>query len=213
MQAPGCAYASEVRRSVTREFFRIVRGEQPSRDDFRSLGDLGKACVSGRRFRECAEGVSVFDDFTFACELARTYRFQRGRYIAKLIVPEDGSVDFAKTFGMHHFTIYYGSPESILHSWTGRRFESRSFPEAKTMNTYYELFDLESGIVIEDFDLKSDAIEALVLVVERHGFPAIGTYALTRVESGKPVLIAMQEELVARVERDMERLFPQRRTS
>jgi hypothetical protein len=81
------------------------------------------------------------------------------------------------------------------------------------MNTYYELFDLESGIVIEDFDLKSDAIEALVLVVERHGFPAIGTYALTRVESGKPVLIAMQEELVARVERDMERLFPQRRTS
>jgi hypothetical protein len=31
-----------------------------------------------------------------------------------LIVPDDGSVEFAKPFGVHHYTIYYGSPESIL---------------------------------------------------------------------------------------------------
>ena len=99
---------------MTREFFRIVRGEQPNSDDFRSLGDLGKVCVSGRRYRECTEGISVFDDFEHTCELARTYQFQRGRYIARLVVPEDGSVEFAKTFGVHHYTIYYGSPESIL---------------------------------------------------------------------------------------------------
>ena len=99
---------------MTREFFRIVRSEQPSRDDFRSLADEGKVCVSRRRFRECAEGVSVFDDLSHTCVLARTYHFQRGRYIARLVMPEDGSVDFAKTFGVHHYTIYYGSPESIL---------------------------------------------------------------------------------------------------
>lgn len=99
---------------MAREFFRIVRSEHPTREDFTSLGDQGKVCVSGRRFRECAEGVSVFDDFEHTCQLARTYRFQRGRYIARLNVPEDGSIEFAKTFGVHHYTIYYGSPESIL---------------------------------------------------------------------------------------------------
>jgi hypothetical protein len=96
------------------EFFRIVRSEWPTRDDFRSLADEGKVCVSKRRFRECAEGISVFDDFDHVCMLARTYHFQRRRFVARLVVPEDGSVEFAKTFGIHHYTIYYGSPESIL---------------------------------------------------------------------------------------------------
>lgn len=99
---------------MTREFFRIVRGERPHRDDFRSLGDLGKVCVSGRRYRECAEGISVFDDLEHTCTMARIYHFQRGRYIARLLVPEDGSVEFAKTFGVHHYTNNYGSPVSIL---------------------------------------------------------------------------------------------------
>ena len=99
---------------VARQFYRIVRSQYPSLDDFRSLGDEGKVCVSARRYRECAEGVSVFDDFRHACDLARTYDFRRGRFVATLTVPDDGSVEFAKTFGVHHWTIYYGSPESIL---------------------------------------------------------------------------------------------------
>ena len=84
---------------MAREFFRIVRSSDPTPDDFRSLADEGKVCVSGRRFRECAEGVSVFDDFDHTCELARTYRFRRGRYIARLIVPEDGRVAIPDTSG------------------------------------------------------------------------------------------------------------------
>jgi hypothetical protein len=99
---------------MNREFFRIVRSERPTRDEFRSLADEGKVCVSRRNLRECAEGISVFDDFAHACMLARTYHFQRGRFVARLVVPDDGSVEFAKTFGVHHYTIYYGSPESIL---------------------------------------------------------------------------------------------------
>jgi hypothetical protein len=99
---------------VAREFYRIVHSEHPGWEDFRSLGDEGKVCVSGRRYRECAEGISVFDDFEHTCELARTYGFRRGTYIARLVVPEDGSVEFAHTFRDHHYTIYYGSPQSIL---------------------------------------------------------------------------------------------------
>lgn len=98
-----------------REFFRIVHSELPQDADFRSMGDLGIVCVSGRRYRECAEGISVFDDLEHACAVARKYRFERGRFVARLLIPEDGSVEFAKTFrDPHHFTIYYGSPKRIL---------------------------------------------------------------------------------------------------
>ncbi|MGH2614100.1 MAG: hypothetical protein ACRDJC_02575 [Thermomicrobiales bacterium] len=35
--------------------------------------------------------------------------------MARLLIPEDGSFEFAKTFrDPHHYTIYYGSPEGIL---------------------------------------------------------------------------------------------------
>lgn len=72
------------------------------------------------------------------------------------------------------------------------------------MDTYYELFDLESGNVIEDYAREQDAIEALVRVVAEHGMRAIETFALTYVEAGKPTLIAMQDELVLRVAREMD---------
>lgn len=101
--------------SMMREFYRIVRDEVPDAEDFRSMADLGIVCASGRRYRECAEGVSVFDDFERACAVAWNHGFQRGRFVARLLVPDDGSVEFAKTFrDPHHYTIYYGSPESIL---------------------------------------------------------------------------------------------------
>jgi hypothetical protein len=45
---------------------------------------------------------------------ARQLEFSRGSYVATLVVPDDGTVEFAKTFGPHHYTIYYGSPRSIL---------------------------------------------------------------------------------------------------
>ncbi len=81
------------------------------------------------------------------------------------------------------------------------------------LDAYFELFDLESGNVIEDYARESDAIDALVQVVVNHGSQAIETFALTHVVNGKPVLIAMQDELVLRVERKMEQLALHRRTS
>ena len=77
----------------------------------------------------------------------------------------------------------------------------------------HELFDLESGNVIEDYEAECDAIYALIDVVSRHGSEAIETFALTRVDSGKPTLIAMQDELVQRVEREMREHAMVRRTS
>jgi hypothetical protein len=74
------------------------------------------------------------------------------------------------------------------------------------MDAYYELFDLDSGNVIEDYDRERDAIDALIQVVLEHGAQAIATFALTYMESGKPILIAMQEDLIERVQHEMTRL-------
>lgn len=97
-----------------RRFFRIVRREVPTAEDFRSLGDEGIDCSRRRHARECAEGVSVWDDPEHAMAKARQIGFARGSFLATLLVPAGGSVEIAKTFGQHHYTIYYGSPQSIL---------------------------------------------------------------------------------------------------
>jgi hypothetical protein len=81
------------------------------------------------------------------------------------------------------------------------------------MDSYYELFDLESGNVIEDYAREHEAIEAFVQVTAEHGLRAIETYALTYVEAGKPILIARQDDLVLRVVREMDGLVAQRRSS
>jgi hypothetical protein len=78
------------------------------------------------------------------------------------------------------------------------------------MVSYYELFDLASGNVIEDYDRESDAIAALVEVVRAHGIQAIETFALTVVKSGHPTLIAMEDDLVSLVERAMSQLVADR---
>ena len=74
------------------------------------------------------------------------------------------------------------------------------------MDTYYELFDVSSGNVIEDYERERDAIDALIALVNKHGTGAIETFALTRMELGHPVLIAMQKDLVALIETRMTEL-------
>lgn len=81
------------------------------------------------------------------------------------------------------------------------------------MDSYYELVDVASGNMIEDYDHERDAIEALVRVVEEHGSEAIATFALAHVQGSQRRLVAMQVDLVLRVEQEMGRLVSQRRTS
>jgi hypothetical protein len=97
-----------------RKFFRNVRSEYPGPEDFRSLGDEGVDCSRTRYPRECADGISVWDNVETAIAKARETKFRRGSFIATLWVPDDGTVEFAMTIKPHHATIYYGSPESIL---------------------------------------------------------------------------------------------------
>jgi hypothetical protein len=97
---------------VEREFWRIVRNETPTPDDFRSARALGVPRPE-THIEEWDRGVSVYDDLAFALRRAERNRSGLGRFVARLVVPVDGSVQFAKTFGRHHLTIY-GDPENLL---------------------------------------------------------------------------------------------------
>lgn len=67
--------------------------------------------------------------------------------------------------------------------------------------------------MVEDYDREQAAIEALMLVVEEHGSSAIATFALTHVQGSQRRLVAMQDDLVVRVEQESGRLVPQDRAS
>ena len=98
---------------MAREFYRILRSERPTLDDFKSARELGKPPVR-RYLREWAESISVHDDLDHSKAHARDNRLRLGRSVVRLIVPEDGTVEFAQTTrDPHHFSIY-ASAEVIL---------------------------------------------------------------------------------------------------
>jgi hypothetical protein len=83
------------------------------------------------------------------------------------------------------------------------RFSFRAHLENDLMDSYYELFDVSSGNVVADDERESDAVNALIELVMKHGTDAIKTVALSRMERGHPALIAMQDDLVALIETRM----------
>ena len=97
-----------------RQFYRIVRGPVPTIEDFRSARDDGMAHVDPRYRREWAEGVSVYDNLDYALHRARTNRTGLGRFVATIVIPDDGSIEVAKTMrNRHHFTVYADADQML----------------------------------------------------------------------------------------------------
>lgn len=67
------------------------------------------------------------------------------------------------------------------------------------MDVFYELFDLATGNVIDDFATEDDALDALRDAEQEHGPHAISDVALLRYDDGHPTLVAMEHDLIARV--------------
>lgn len=71
------------------------------------------------------------------------------------------------------------------------------------MNSSVILFDLKSGNVMEDFASESDAWDALREMADDHGLEAIEDLSLLLMRDGQPTLIAMEDDLVRRVAREL----------
>lgn len=88
-------------------YFRFVRGRIPRVDDFRSQGALGRTLRTRGDERAFNEGVSVYDDFGQACEVAASIRFRRGSYLAVIALPEGHAFEVVQTGrNPHHFTLF-----------------------------------------------------------------------------------------------------------
>ena len=104
---------------MSRVFYRVIKGPEPTVEDFIPLKEQGRPLKNPKWKREWEYGVSVYDDFDYT--VARTRKFPKmGSYIATLVVPDDGSIEFAKTMDdEHHYTIY-ALAERVLQLVVGR---------------------------------------------------------------------------------------------
>ena len=64
------------------------------------------------------------------------------------------------------------------------------------MTEHYQLFDIESGNLFDEFDSKLEALVSLAEAAEKFGTEAISQFSLFRVSDGRPELVSMQQELV-----------------
>jgi hypothetical protein len=72
------------------------------------------------------------------------------------------------------------------------------------MAAYYELFDLRSANVMEHFVSEREAWDALRHMALEYGVEELNGLALSQTENDRSTLIAMEDQLVRRVARQME---------
>ncbi|MGH2562814.1 MAG: hypothetical protein ACRDJH_27450 [Thermomicrobiales bacterium] len=96
-------------------FYRIIRGERPSLDDFRSAKALGKPLRNRRLVRQWSEGISVYDSLNYAAEQVRLYQFKLGRFIVPLRIPDSAGIEREQwETDPYHYTLD-GDPAQLLH--------------------------------------------------------------------------------------------------
>lgn len=71
------------------------------------------------------------------------------------------------------------------------------------MRSYVELFDLRSGNVVANYADENEAWAALRQAAMEYGLEEIEGYGLSQVQDGHDTLIAMEDDLVARVAHEL----------
>ncbi len=97
------------------DFYRIVRTNPPTIEDFLPQGRLGKRPRPGadEAFLDSwFNAISVFDRWDGAIDTARKFP-GIGRFAAHLLLPEDAPVETQKTGGPGHYDLR-GKPEVFL---------------------------------------------------------------------------------------------------
>lgn len=95
-----------------RVFYRIVRTDPPTLDDF--ISNFAR----GRPLPDDPEDIRLWDGLSVYSTAAQARRQRRrspilGRYIAVLRVPLDGTVRIERTRGEGHHTLW-GDPDALL---------------------------------------------------------------------------------------------------
>ena len=70
------------------------------------------------------------------------------------------------------------------------------------MNSFYQVKDMTSGNVIDDFDNRIEALATLNTIAKEHGQEELRTLSLLHVDGDKQTLIAMASELITLVKHE-----------
>jgi hypothetical protein len=92
----------------------MVQGKTATRRDFMSHRALDLPLTNPALAREWAEGISVYDDFDRACQIAQRFKYRFGSYIVRVVLSDESPVECKQTSrDQHHYTIY-AEPETIM---------------------------------------------------------------------------------------------------
>lgn len=97
-----------------RIFYRLVTADPPTLDDFRSYDALGKQPLRSKRddpdFLRRWKGLSVYDTYKAARDLAESRHWKRWAHIAILHIPHAASVTFEGPEAFGHWNVYGADP-------------------------------------------------------------------------------------------------------
>jgi hypothetical protein len=99
---------------LARDFYRLLTGNPPPLDDFRSYAALGKQPPAHIRddpdFMHRWNGLSVYDTYRAARNLAQARRWKRWQYIAVLRIPDDAPIIFEGPDAHGHWNLFGADP-------------------------------------------------------------------------------------------------------
>ena len=100
-----------------RTFYRLVQSDPPTPEDFMPYSALGKTPPRSKRsdpiFLRRWQGLSVYDSYRAARELAEARDFQRWQYVAVLHVPADAPIMFEGPDQRGHWNLYGADPHFL----------------------------------------------------------------------------------------------------
>src|SRR6476661_4656628 len=100
---------------MARSFFRVVKSNPPTPDDFKSYHELRMPVLRhDPQSRRLAEGLSVYATLAQARRAARSQPFL-GQFVAELIIPENAPLTFERTGKKAgHHTIWCDPPDAFV---------------------------------------------------------------------------------------------------
>lgn len=97
----------------SRTFYRIVRGNPPTKDDFLPYAAMGGPPPADPQVRRLWKGVSVYDTIDRARNLARK-RPTLGTYVAMVDVPWSQAIQAERTGHRRGHHTLWGDPAALL---------------------------------------------------------------------------------------------------
>jgi len=146
-------------------FYRIIKSNRSTRWDFQSAQERGQ------QFRRPLDpeslrisfGISVYDSLDAAIANARL-RPYLGTHVVPIEIEDDGPIRAEQTTRKRHHHTLFGPADEILHR-AGSPIPIAEYTETMT----YDLWDVESGNIVNTFETEGEALHVVRTLLDLNG--------------------------------------------